>query len=786
MVCNEVNQMMPSNGFGSPVSPPDVHFECREVPSPSQYSDPSFSPPSFHSPPHFSSGLDKQEIVLKEEPASPYNSYSYNTLIASQNSLQTDLGDTTIQSSESRQPIYNCQNFNAYQQALFNNCPTSKLNGSEVKGQIGMNIQKWDETKNSLDYELQQILSCTEEVNELETFTHQTFVNENSVKVVTVNHFQQQQQQQLQLQSHQQEHTRMPPTYNHTMQQQKLPQECQQSIHNQQEQTQGLMPHQFQTFHQQQQLAFEQQSKVLASDDAMKLLCSEPRLNPEASTTISVPAVGSLPSQTQPSEHNQNIAAESYPNFESIIDDSDIQATMDSNSNSATVVDCLKVILKKTIYDAGVPHNPYEWTASHVRAWLRKAATAFELKLPENIGNLNIDGPTMLSLNPNQFNSMLASKGDSSLHAVTTLLLILNNDARMVSNTGDCKEALQVKQEALCDEASQHLPAESASAMIPTTVVNHSRNSHFHLQSQNSDQSVTSTPPQNNLQVLSDRKPSLDQFVQLPAFPQPSASQQQQLQQAQHQQQRQFQQQHLLQQHPQTKMEQIKDPVPSPYPSLQVKQNIQQLNVPFSFSPQSPSTSSSQLPDNSVSSLYVSAQSPAPKTPVHGNVVTSKPVNRMPSPSNQPVPLQEGINSYINDSGADLSTLLQQQSPQHPATLDAEESMDTDEDVDDDVPASCTGGSGRSHIQLWQFLKELLNNNKKYGSCIRWLDRQEAIFKIEDSVKVASLWGERKNRPQMNYDKLSRSIRQYYNKNIMKKTERSQRLVYQFCSPYGQ
>ena len=36
----------------------------------------------------------------------------------------------------------------------------------------------------------------------------------------------------------------------------------------------------------------------------------------------------------------------------------------------------------------------------------------------------------------------------------------------------------------------------------------------------------------------------------------------------------------------------------------------------------------------------------------------------------------------------------------------------------------------------------------------------------------------------MNYDKLSRSLRQYYKKGIMKKTERSQRLVYQFCHPY--
>jgi SAM pointed domain-containing ETS transcription factor len=93
-------------------------------------------------------------------------------------------------------------------------------------------------------------------------------------------------------------------------------------------------------------------------------------------------------------------------------------------------------------------------------------------------------------------------------------------------------------------------------------------------------------------------------------------------------------------------------------------------------------------------------------------------------------------------------------------------------------------GTQSSHIHLWQFLKELLSAPQTHGTAIRWLDRSKGIFKIEDSVRVARLWGRRKNRPAMNYDKLSRSIRQYYKKGIMKKTERSQRLVYQFCHPY--
>ncbi|XP_061177215.1 SAM pointed domain-containing Ets transcription factor-like isoform X2 [Saccostrea echinata] len=92
--------------------------------------------------------------------------------------------------------------------------------------------------------------------------------------------------------------------------------------------------------------------------------------------------------------------------------------------------------------------------------------------------------------------------------------------------------------------------------------------------------------------------------------------------------------------------------------------------------------------------------------------------------------------------------------------------------------------SGKQTIHLWEFLKELLLQPDNYSGCIKWVSRTDGIFKIEDSSRVARLWGKRKNRPAMNYDKLSRSIRQYYKKGIIKKTEHSKRLVYQFCQPY--
>jgi len=111
---------------------------------------------------------------------------------------------------------------------------------------------------------------------------------------------------------------------------------------------------------------------------------------------------------------------------------------------------------------------------------------------------------------------------------------------------------------------------------------------------------------------------------------------------------------------------------------------------------------------------------------------------------------------------------------------------ETEEDEDDEEAEVSQKSPSRpgTNIHLWQFVKELLLQPSLYGNYIHWIDRPKGIFKIVDSVKVATLWGKRKNRPAMNYDKLSRSLRQYYKKGIMKKTERSQRLVYQFCHPY--
>ncbi|TSK16190.1 Transcriptional regulator Erg [Bagarius yarrelli] len=84
---------------------------------------------------------------------------------------------------------------------------------------------------------------------------------------------------------------------------------------------------------------------------------------------------------------------------------------------------------------------------------------------------------------------------------------------------------------------------------------------------------------------------------------------------------------------------------------------------------------------------------------------------------------------------------------------------------------------GSGQIQLWQFLLELLSDSAN-SSCITW-EGTNGEFKMTDPDEVARRWGERKSKPNMNYDKLSRALRYYYDKNIMTKVH-GKRYAYKF------
>ncbi|XP_055701435.1 DNA-binding protein D-ETS-3 isoform X2 [Phlebotomus papatasi] len=91
--------------------------------------------------------------------------------------------------------------------------------------------------------------------------------------------------------------------------------------------------------------------------------------------------------------------------------------------------------------------------------------------------------------------------------------------------------------------------------------------------------------------------------------------------------------------------------------------------------------------------------------------------------------------------------------------------------------SSRLASSGSGQIQLWQFLLELLSDSANAG-CITW-EGTNGEFKLTDPDEVARRWGERKSKPNMNYDKLSRALRYYYDKNIMTKVH-GKRYAYKF------
>lgn len=86
-----------------------------------------------------------------------------------------------------------------------------------------------------------------------------------------------------------------------------------------------------------------------------------------------------------------------------------------------------------------------------------------------------------------------------------------------------------------------------------------------------------------------------------------------------------------------------------------------------------------------------------------------------------------------------------------------------------------SGSNGQ--IQLWQFLLELLTD-ADCSDFIQWVGN-DGEFKLNNPEGVAQLWGLRKNKPTMNYEKLSRALRYYYDGDMIAKVH-GKRFVYKF------
>ena len=95
--------------------------------------------------------------------------------------------------------------------------------------------------------------------------------------------------------------------------------------------------------------------------------------------------------------------------------------------------------------------------------------------------------------------------------------------------------------------------------------------------------------------------------------------------------------------------------------------------------------------------------------------------------------------------------------------------------IPDGSPGNRSGNNGQ--VQLWQFLLELLTD-REHREVIHWLG-QDGEFKLNNPEIVAQLWGARKNKPNMNYEKLSRALRYYYDGDMICKVH-GKRFVYKF------
>lgn len=82
-------------------------------------------------------------------------------------------------------------------------------------------------------------------------------------------------------------------------------------------------------------------------------------------------------------------------------------------------------------------------------------------------------------------------------------------------------------------------------------------------------------------------------------------------------------------------------------------------------------------------------------------------------------------------------------------------------------------------MQLWEFVLHLLELSK-YPTAIFWTDREKGVFHISQPELVAGAWGSYREVPAMNYDKMSRALRYYYERKILDKI--GGRMMYKFTS----
>ncbi|XP_076471186.1 uncharacterized protein LOC143301066 [Babylonia areolata] len=131
----------------------------------------------------------------------------------------------------------------------------------------------------------------------------------------------------------------------------------------------------------------------------------------------------------------------------------------------------------------------------------------------------------------------------------------------------------------------------------------------------------------------------------------------------------------------------------------------------------------------------------------------------------------------------------QQQQQQHPVAAamttktmvttmrnDEEGEEELDDDDDPVYKPYCESRRGAKKNLLWKFLLTVLDN---HADLAQWTDLKRGVFKFVDTASISKLWGQRKHKNDMTFEKLSRGIRHYYKRGLMERMPNT-RLVYKF------
>ncbi|KAL8572764.1 hypothetical protein ACOMHN_030346 [Nucella lapillus] len=81
--------------------------------------------------------------------------------------------------------------------------------------------------------------------------------------------------------------------------------------------------------------------------------------------------------------------------------------------------------------------------------------------------------------------------------------------------------------------------------------------------------------------------------------------------------------------------------------------------------------------------------------------------------------------------------------------------------------------------RVWEFVLRLLGDRQYNPDLIEWADREDGMFRLNNSKSIAYMWGMRKKNEHMNYEKFSRALRYYYHRRILEPVL-GKKLVYRF------